>query len=424
MVKYSHIRIFDSRTPKEKVKFKYISSKYWIHSIEILFLAFSLGSCITMNKFSKGKLQKSQVESYSFPFQSIDGIIVLDVTVNGVTGKFMLDNGFSLCAIDERFAAKANVAFNRTGSVKDANSNNIRLAETKINSISVGPFELKNSFVNELNTQLFLPCDSIDGVLGASFINRLNWKVDFENKLATISTKEFEIDGVYIPLKFGRNNIAYAEFEINDKSIKTMVDFGYQGHFQIHKKHLSTMNGQFAEVRAGIQSLSVSGLGNIDTSYSCSNIPVKFEKFQLVNTSELVVKSNLGEDAVVGINYFENFTMCINNSSKKLALQERANFTFPQKPNFNASLYVVEGEIRVMQINLNDPIHQRITLMETVQRIDDRPSEEFLDVCYLKAYMKHKRLKNEPVTIQLNGSDAKYVLHSGVTEKLLISVGE
>ena len=372
---------------------------------------------MSINKFSHGKLQKSTVEAHSFSFQSIEGIIVLKVQVNGVDGRFILDNGFSLCALDERFAQKANVSFSRSGSVNDANNNNIRLAESEINSIALGPFELKNSFANELNTQRFLPCDSIDGVLGASFINQLNWKIDFETKTGVVSAKEFDVDGIHLPLKIGRNNIAYTELEINDHSFSTMIDFGYQGHLQIRRNYLSAFDGLQAEVREGIQSLSVSGLGNIDTSYICSNISIKSNGRSLVNTPELVIKSNLSEEAVAGINYFENYTVYLNNASKEMILQERANFKFPVKLNFNAALYVIDEKIHIVQINLNDPIHQQIQLMQTVETIDGRASNEFLDICYLKSYIKNKRCKNESIIIQLTGSDREYILQAKTISK-------
>lgn len=384
-------------------------------------LLFSLTSC-SLSKFSKGKMDKTANKSYSFPIESIDGIIVLKVKINGLEGRFILDNGFSICALDEQFANRAGVQFQKIGSVKDANNNTVELLETRIDSIAIGSFKLKNSYANQLETALFLPCDSIDGVLGASFINRMNWKIDFDLKIATISNLEFESNGQEIKFETARNNISTIQLEIAGQVLKTMVDFGYQGQVQINKKHFPVSNySEQAEVRVGIQSLSVSGLGNIDTTYLCTNIPLSTSGISLTPTSELMIKSNLCEDAVVGINYFENYQVIINNSSKKFILQPRNNYISPIKNNFNVGLYSMNSEIRIVQLNVNDPVKNQVSLLQNVLTIDGKPSSEFSDICFLKSYMKSKRLNNEVVIIQVEGNPNPIEIHSKSPIKQLLN---
>ena len=376
----------------------------------------SIITCFTscsLSKFSKGKMEKTSISSFSFPIESIDGIIVLKVTVNGVEGRFILDNGFSISALDKKFAAKAGVVFQKTGSVNDANNNTVELLETRIASIAVGPFNFKNSIVNQLETALFLPCDSIDGVLGANFINSINWKIDFDQKTAIISKSEFTSNGQRLDFTKGRNNISTTQAEINGKSLKAMIDFGYQGHIQINKKNYYTNDSeQKAEVRVGIQSLSVSGLGNIDTTYLCASIPVSQNGNSFAASSEMVVKSNLREDAIIGINYFENYEVIINNSSNQYLLTPRENYVAPIKNNFNVGLYSIDSGIKIVQLNINDPVHDKLELLQNVVSIDGKPSVEFIDICVLKAYMKDKRINNQSVIIQVEGNPTPIEIHA------------
>ncbi len=375
-------------------------------------LFLSLSSC-SLSKFSKGKMDKMTSDSYTVPIESIDGIIVLKVKVNGIEGRFMLDNGFSMCALDKEFAHRAGIEFQKQGAVNDANNNVVKLLETRVDEIAIGPFNLKNSFANQLETALFLPCDSIDGVLGSSFINRMNWKIDFDQKTATLSKHEFQSTGQIVKFTVGRNNISSTTIEIDGKPVKAMIDFGYQGHIQINKTQADfSMYEQQAEVRIGIHSLSVSGLGGIDTTYLCKNIPISYNGKSLIATSELMIKSNLTEDGIIGVNYFENYEVIINNSSKQFILIPRKDYVTSVKNNYNVGLYSIESEIKIVQFNANDSVKDKVELLQNVVSIDGRPSAEFSDICFLKSYMKTKRLNNEIVIIQVEGEAGPIEIHA------------
>lgn len=380
----------------------------------MILLVVMLSACSGMTKFSRGKMQSRNAVPYTFPIESIDGIIVVKAVVNGVEGRFILDNGFSLCALDKSFAARANVNFTKTGTVNDANNNRIELKETKITSVSIGPYELHNAFGNQLLTAKFLPCDSIDGVIGASFINRVNWEFDFDKHQATISRDLPETAGaIELGFRTANNNISYTELTIGNRKARAMIDFGYQGHIQLKKDiFLHQFQGQSAEVRCGIHSLSVSGLGNIDTSYILRNIPVNHQDSKLVPTIELTLKSSLKRDAVIGINYLENYRFLIDNKNHRYLLYPRANYQPVTKLNFNASLYVMDSTIKILQVNVNDDIAHQLELMQTVTTIDNLPSEVFLDVCYLKSYLQEKREQKKPVSITINGEKRIYEIQS------------
>lgn len=389
--------------------------------IAYITLFLSLSSC-SLSKFSKGKMDKLTSDSYTVPIESIDGIVVLKVKVNGIEGRFMFDNGFSMCALDKEFAHRAGIEFQKQGAVNDANNNVVKLLETRVDAIAIGSFNLKNSYANQLETALFLPCDSIDGVLGSSFINRMNWKIDFEQRTATLSKREFESTGQSIEFAVGRNNISYSTIEIDGKSVKAMIDFGYQGHIQVNKTQATLpMSMQEAEVRVGIHSLSVSGLGDIDTTYLCKNIPVSYRGISLTPTNELIIKSNLTEEAIIGVNYFENYEVIINNSSKEFILTPRKNYSASIKNNFNVGLYSVESEVKIVQFNTNDSVKDKVELLQNVVSIDGRPSAEFSDICYLKSYMKIKRLNNETVIIQVEGEAEPIEIHSKSPKKQSIT---
>src|SRR5690606_9776377 len=123
----------------------------------------------------------------------------------------------------------------------------------------------------------------------------------------------------------------------------------------------------------------------------------------LVPTAELTLKSSLKRDAVIGINYLENYQFTIDNKNRRYILQPRADYQPVAKLNFNASLYVMDSTIKILQVNVNDKIAGELELMQTVTTIDNLPSEQFLDVCRLKSYLQAKREQKQPVLITVNG---------------------
>lgn len=372
-----------------------------IGTVFVLLLFYSCGS---ISKFDHGKLVSEEENVYQCAFESIDGLIILDAKVNGKEGKFLYDNGFSLCALDQDFAKELNISFPKKSAVHDANNNVIELAETKINSITIGPFELENSYVNNIETSNFLPCDHINGVIGATFIKQLNWKFDFENKICYISKYPFEEKGHKMHINMSSTNISYADIRILGVQTNAMIDFGYQGHIQVSKTDFQNqLEGWDAELRGGIHSLSVSGLGHVDTTLTLQDVPVGHQDHDLLPTSELTVKNHLKRTAIIGINYFENYTLIVNSSNKQYILQPRKDYKPEPKHPFNASLYLIDGEIKVLQMNLLDPVAKQLTLMDRVSRIDEYPADQFTSVCELKDYLRNARATHKVVMIQVEG---------------------
>lgn len=381
-----------------------------ISTISLLFL---LSSCFGITKFSRGRTNSPQQSSIEIPFESIDGLIVLPVKIDGIEGRFMLDNGFSLCALDNEFATKTNVKIKKIGTVHDGNNNNVQLYQTKISSIQVGPFELLNSFGNLLETDAFLPCNHIDGILGASFINRFNWKFDFNKKIVCISSKSINSEGVVLPISIASNNITSAKLHADGMKLEFMIDFGYQGHVELKKELYASNFEHFAtEERIGIHSLSVSGLGNLDTTFIIRNVNLSTNDADLIPTTELVFKSHLQSDGVLGINYFENYDLTIDNANGQYILSPREYHIDSVKNNFNASFYVVDNVLRIVQLNPNDSEVNKLQVMQEVVKIDDLPIIKFHDVCFLRSYFQEKRRQKQLVKVWVLGNQEAFEVHA------------
>ena len=193
-------------------------------------------SCIRTNSFQKGRVEPSTFSEVSLPFEYVKGLMVVEVTVNGQPGRFIIDNGFSMTGLDRAYAKKCGIKSKRTTSARDGNNNQTSIGQAVADEIRLGEVSFKKTGVYLVDTKQFLPCDQIDGLIGSSIINKTNWKFDFEKQQVHISPYPFQEEGIQVPVRFNKANVHYIDFMIKGRKVSTQIDFGYNGHLKLKKK--------------------------------------------------------------------------------------------------------------------------------------------------------------------------------------------
>jgi hypothetical protein len=136
----------------------------------------------------------------------MEDLIFIKATINGVEGRFLFDNGFSLSAVNNDFAEKAGIRFSKSTKINDANNKSSKALETTVDTvILLGHSFVKTGFI-QTNTKKYLPCYQIDGVIGGGIINKVNWEIDFDNKLMRASSKAFKNEGQRLKVSYSGNN--------------------------------------------------------------------------------------------------------------------------------------------------------------------------------------------------------------------------
>jgi len=236
------------------------------------------------------------------PFEYVNGLIVLKAKVNSVEGRFLFDNGATHSCFNKGFARRSNVIFTKKTRITDGNNNKTYLRKAKVEKIEIDKAIFSDTQAYLIDTKKFFPCDPVDGIIGASIINAVNWKIDFEKKKLLLSLKPFEADGLKMKMDISSSsNSTFINFKLNKKTLRTKIDFGFKGELKVnsYKKRFS-LSGIKTERRTGISSLSVTGLGNIDaTKIIHRDFNLSYLNKQLPISPEVTLTKYLKYDAII-----------------------------------------------------------------------------------------------------------------------------
>lgn len=391
--------------------------------VVLITCALFVSKCITVSDFDRGYLIAAQNEPVEMDFAEESGLIVLKATINGERGRFVFDNGFSLSAINEDFAARAGIVFSDESDIRDANNMRAQFPETTVARTEIGGQVFVDTGFLQVDTDLFVPCSPVDGIIGASIINKINWSFDFENNKVLLDSKPFDSEGIHLSTSFSSNNSTFAKLKLNNLPIKTKIDFGRSGEFKMGiEEFYSDFVGDSAEARIGFSSLSATGLGMSDTTYHMAGayeISTENEDFPVGGKVELT--REMKYQAYAGIGWFKKYNVTINSSRDEYVLSPRSMEDTGSSPiTYPLSVYPVDEVYRIIQMNSSDAISQHVSLWDEVSSIDGRPMDSFTDICALRDFMKDKRDRKESWTLQTTDSAAPVEVPLKKTEYLVL----
>ncbi len=332
-----------------------------------------------------------------------EGLMFVKARINGEEGTFLIDNGFSISALDRRFVSKHGWKLGRSTVANDANNKNMKFAKGKIKEAEVAGFRfLKEEFL-EVDTQVFFPCYNVDGVIGANIINRVNWKFDIVHHKVTISKKPIVMDGLVIKAKYYANNRAALPLSIRQKEFVCKVDLGMTRAFKVQSSEfLGLFEQEEYTAKVGATSISVGGLGKSDTSYFLKKpVPIYSGDVLLPISTELKL-SKEKYMATVGMGYFKYYNLVINSTTKEYILQPNAK---QQKRgnSYAVSSYLIDDYFKVISYTLDATYTSGLALGDTVLSINGVPAEELQDICDYRELLKKSILSKEPLILQIKG---------------------
>jgi predicted aspartyl protease len=240
--------------------------------------------------------QKKEIDS--IPFSLEKQLLTFSGKVNGKTIEFALDTGAAVSvsnSINNKTAGVEILDSNKT--INDSSNKKIKIKSTKIESLSIGNFEVKN-LKGVTFDMPFLYCTNLL-LLGQDFIKKFNWKIDFTKKLIYISEKPFPTDQSYQKWTvYYHSNRPLIDFTIQNKTFKNcLLDTGFSGVMEINSKDTDIMNTIFDEKKSKNQAdefistnMGLSGLGNPE-SYSTFFVD-EIKKYDLPITGKKISEAN------------------------------------------------------------------------------------------------------------------------------------
>lgn len=377
-----------------------------------------LSSCINFSKFERGYLIPSKNEPVEIPFELEKGLIILKADVNGVSGRFLFDNGFSLSAVSPEFAERADIQFDKNTSLTDANSKKATVPETTVDIVNIKGQQFIETGFYQIDTKNFWSCSELDGVIGASIINKINWNIDFNKQTIKLSSSPFKEQGTELDITFSNNNSSFVDLEIEGKKFNTKIDFGKSGQIDLRKKEAQHLfSGEMARTEYGITSLSGNGIGNIKTTYSLENsVKGKLDGKELPISERIELIENLKYEAYIGTGYFKQYNVVINSTEKKYILYNPVfSDSLKIEESYGLTVYPIDGAWKIFSINPNDTDIQGIEVLDEVSSIDNELMDRFKDVCAYQSYIRKKRYAGEDILIQLVKSDQEFIIPFNAT---------
>ncbi len=363
---------------------------------------------ISYSQNDRGNFIPANNEPVEIDFEVLSGLIVIEAEINGVSGKFIFDNGASLSVIKQGFADKAHVKFDGFSNIRDANNRTSTIPKGTVDKVAIGNQIFQGTGFFQTETEVFMPCNEIDGFIGASIINKANWRINFEEKKIHISSTPFRANGKKLPISISDNNSSFATISILGVSYKCKIDLGSNGSIKINKKYSdNSFEGLLAEKRIGTMSLSANGLGKTDTIYHL------YDKLPIINSGDtlqahasIMIKDKLKHQGYIGLNYFYNYGELLINSTEREYILVNSKEYLQNKvdSSFGLDIYPIDNVWKIIQIDSYDSTLSEIELMDEVLMIDNIPMEQFKNICDYIKYLKIKIDKEESLVISIKDS--------------------
>jgi Aspartyl protease/PDZ domain len=311
----------------------------------ITWIALHCSSCGIIQSFKiRDAMLAERMKTHSFkremPFKTINGFIVVEMTIGNKKGNFILDTGASTM-LDDDFAK--GLAFKILGKKKhiDTRGKKKLLKTVIFDNLSIGDIDFKNivasisdlAIVNILKSKA---CMDVSGLLGANVMNKGVWQIDYRNQKITISDSR---DSIPLPenkkvVGFTGTGTPLVRLSSKDKYLgESRFDTGNSGSFEMSKSlALPLLPLKNSIKRYGFSSGAFGTY--IDTNYITLLPTLTFgQNFETKNT-RVAISSGLSGAPLIGYEFLKDYVTTIDWKYQEITFSdyqpslENPNFTF------------------------------------------------------------------------------------------------
>lgn len=371
-----------------------------------------LNGCMTNSNKSSWFVGSDSIAEIPFYLES--GVIIIEAKINGKSGRFLFDNGFSQSALDAQFAQAAGVEFKNESFLTDFNKTKKSTPLTTVDTAQIDHFYFLHTPFYQVDTDLIFPCDTIHGIIGGSIINEVNWQIDFDKNTIRISKKPFINQGIPLEIEFRNNNETFTQLSLGENtSVNCKIDFGSNGALKLrYEDVIDHLKGIEVEKRKGVRAISIHGPGPVETYYYTRN-PVKIHQdTNAFLPASTVIIHDLKYNGYLGTEYFRQYLVSINSSNKEYLLLPRDSNRINQdhKLTYGLSLYPIDNQWVVIHKNETDESLSDVSVFDDILEIDNQPIAHFQDICMFRQYMENKKKDKEELVLRISGQDTAIVV--------------
>ncbi|MEF8844523.1 MAG: retropepsin-like aspartic protease [Bacteroidales bacterium] len=271
-------------------------------SLILLVILFTIYACgIFQGRIGLNQGGVSQESYYeTIPFDYIKDKIILPITINGKTRRFIFDTG-APTIISEALQKELNYDTLRKARISDVNQNEDSVTFVKADHIFLGELEFNGipAMVNDLK-ELPWACFKVDGFIGSNLLRNSVVQINRETKELVVASEitMLQETGTRNPMKLDRQSSPYLGLSLaGEKERYVLFDSGSDDFVNINRDYFETLqqhNSDFNIEKKGYGSgiMGMFGTGRKGRVYRVELDSLSFD--QTIISDPIVEVTNTG----------------------------------------------------------------------------------------------------------------------------------
>jgi predicted aspartyl protease len=298
--------------------------------------------------FNQGKINDKEYYEV-IPYETEIGKIILPVTINNKTYRFLLDTGAPNLFSTE-LLKEINVAEGDSINVNDANNQDQKMKFAVVPQLKIGNlvFENQAGLIYNFEEHNLLSCYKIDGFIGSNLLRNSIIKMNGANKTIIITNKikSLKIDKKPIKMKlYGNQKSPFVELKFvgknNEKaSDMVLVDTGMDGLYDMSKRAYTIFeNSKIFEALYTATGIGDSGLFGAGDSSEQKLLEIENANLNQQIINNIMVSTTLDDNSRIGLDFLKYGDITLDFLNKKFYFESPKTIDVKEKtPKFFTSV--------------------------------------------------------------------------------------
>ena len=352
---------------------------------------------IIFNQGSVNSKEYFEVIQYEF----VLGKIVIPVTINQKTYKFILDTGapniFSNTVLKEN-----NLIVGDSINISDANNLNEAMKSAMVPQLKIGnlTFENQAGLVYNFENHILLKCYGIDGIIGSNLFRKSILNINSQNQSITITNKikQLKIENKPMKMVLVNNQLSpYIELKFIGKNKKkasdmVLVDTGMDGLYDMSKRAFSIFEEHkifdLLSTSKGIGDIGIFGSGVASEQNLVQIETTLLNQYELKN---VVTSTTSDNNSRIGLDFLKHGNLTFDFINKKFYFEPVNTVELDPRPKFQTSL---QNDKVVIGLIWDENLKKLMNSGDEVMSIDQENISE-MSLCDYLVYKKNWKSKKK-----------------------------
>jgi len=292
----------------------------------LVFCIALLSSCKVAQSLKKMTvLKKGSVQTGYFlkeiPFEMVNNLVVLKITIRGKTYSFVFDTGAPVSVLSSEMAAELQLKSKVRTPVGDAAGNALEEDWALIDTVNIAGVNFYDApcISSDIKAQQVFRCMNLDGLLGASLMRHVIWAFDFRRNVIVMTNSAANLPaslqtGTAISFDPTKTYTPLIDIEVDGKKTGEVINFdmGSSSTLQLGKYYFKEKDKladfSYSTYSVGNSSVGLHGSGAIDTTFYDIR-PISLAGY--TGDKQLITYKKSGP-TIIGMQWLKNFNFILN----------------------------------------------------------------------------------------------------------------